>query len=536
VRQTGPGETVVPEHSPGGAARDRLWLLLAAACHFTRVVAALVFLSLAAARSAVAQSSPYLPIDDPRLPLLEHLIARGDVADPSPMLRPFRFTDALRVLTAADTARGTSTGGLVHALREGLAADVVDAESWWRAELRAGGTAYTQKRRDLLHLGGPGDWNWYAEIGLRGVLGPFVAATRPAAEPRLIGDPDWPGTKQENVTGRLIEGYLGAQVKFASITYGQLERNWGPVGYWAIPLSNYGYQRQGLALSLGTGAIRLDAIASQLRSEFDTAGQRVNRYLFVHRLDARLSRRLRVAVWEASILQGVGRTLETPFANPLSVSVLANTFGINEEGNNVMIGTDLHWRIARGTTLEAQLAIDDFQFNHRDQTPDRWALTLSAFGPLGPRLSWRAFYTQASSLAFRTANPFENFVDAGVGTGRNFADMDLLKLTAAIPLGHEFLLAPELAVQRQGEGRINDPFPQRNTQGIIDVPGIFIGTVEHTYRLALGLTGRHGPLDISADAGFHHVTNDQNQPGVTANRFVGRIQATLGWRKLGTFK
>src|SRR5882724_9898342 len=70
-----------------------------------------------------AQASPYLPLDDPRLPLIEHLIARRDVEDPSPMVRPFRRADAFRVLvqadTAADVAHGTAT--LIHALRESLA-------------------------------------------------------------------------------------------------------------------------------------------------------------------------------------------------------------------------------------------------------------------------------------------------------------------------------------------------------------------------------------------------------------------------------
>jgi hypothetical protein len=66
------------------------------------VLVALLLAALAPARGA-AQSSPYLPLDDPRLPLLEHLIARGDIADPSPMVRPFRRADALRVLAGADT-------------------------------------------------------------------------------------------------------------------------------------------------------------------------------------------------------------------------------------------------------------------------------------------------------------------------------------------------------------------------------------------------------------------------------------------------
>jgi hypothetical protein len=74
-----------------------------------------------------AQASPYLPLDDPRLPLLEHLIARGDVDDPSPTIRPFRRSDAERVLSAADTLPEDTAIGcgcpakLIHSLRRSLA-------------------------------------------------------------------------------------------------------------------------------------------------------------------------------------------------------------------------------------------------------------------------------------------------------------------------------------------------------------------------------------------------------------------------------
>ena len=60
--------------------------------------------------AGAAQASPYLPLDDPRLPLIEHLIARGDIADPSPMVRPFRRADALRVL-ARRRHRGRGSRG-----------------------------------------------------------------------------------------------------------------------------------------------------------------------------------------------------------------------------------------------------------------------------------------------------------------------------------------------------------------------------------------------------------------------------------------
>jgi len=111
---------------------------------------------------------------------------------------------------------------------------------------------------------------------------------------------------------------------------------------------------------------------------------------------------------------------------------------------NVILGADVHWQALRRATFEAQLAVDDFSYQNRsgpNRYPDRWALTLAAFGPLGRALGWRALYTQASSLAFRTLNPFENFTDNGVGLGRNFSDMDQLTLAVSVPLANHWLEA-----------------------------------------------------------------------------------------------
>jgi hypothetical protein len=498
-----------------------------------RAMTAAGLLAAAGATTASAQASFYLPLDDPRLPLLEHLIARGDVEDPTPMVRPFRLADAVRVLAAADTAPSGRTGRLIRELRQAFTEDT--AEARWEVRVRAGGDAYTQKRKDLLHRGGEGTANPYADLALRAGFGPVVLATRPALEPRVIGDPDWPNQAQDHLTGRLAEGYLSLQFKYGNVTYGQLERNWGPVGYWAIPISNYSYQRQGLALTLGTRDLRLDAIASDLQSETDSLGQPINRYLIVHRLDARLSRRFRVALWESIIIAGQGRILETPFANPVSPTVIANTFGIQDLKSNVIIGADIHLRLGARTTLQAQLALDDFLFNTRDQGRDRWALTFAAYGAAGPTIGWRALYTQASSLAFRTFIPEENFVDAGVGTGRNFSDMDLLSVSATVPALGGVLLTPDLTVQRQGEGRINDPYPVQGPGGVLDYPAWFVGTVERTYRVGVGVSGRIWRFDITGSGGYHHVQNDGNQEGVSADRLVGSIRVVVTWDRRGWF-
>src|SRR3954467_10656334 len=89
---------------------------------------------------ASAQGSPYVTLDDPRLPLLEHLIARGDIEDPSPMVRPFRRADAERVLAGGDTSAASPTGRIVRQL---LSEFKDPSGNPWRLSGRVGAQAYT---------------------------------------------------------------------------------------------------------------------------------------------------------------------------------------------------------------------------------------------------------------------------------------------------------------------------------------------------------------------------------------------------------
>jgi hypothetical protein len=490
---------------------------------------AMVLASVFAPARAAAQASAYIPLDDPRLPLLEHLIARGEVEDPSPMIRPFRRSDALRVLVASDSSTTRSSSALIGRLRQEFEDP---AGNRWRIEFRAGGQAYSHARRELVHPAGPDGARPYAELGGEARFGDILLITRPVVEPRLILDPDWPGRRDVDVAGRMADAYLSAQFKYGSVFYGQMDRNWGPAGVPGIPLSNYGYERQGLALEIGTRSLRLSAMAIDLQDETDSLGRTVHRYYFVHRLHAGLSRRLALALWEGVIVAGADRNFETRYRNPLSLSYLANTIGLGDRGN-VLLGADLHWRAFGRTTFNAQLAVDDFWYRNRHRNRDRWALTIGAEGPLFEAAAWHALYTQVSSLALRAFDRADNFTDGGVGIGRNFSDQDQLSFRVTLPVRSRWLMSPELTVLRQGEGRINDPYPVPDATGVLSTPSLFIGTVERTYRAAVGLGGRTGPLDLLANAGFHHVVNSGHQEGRTVNRFEGRIQATLGFSRGG---
>jgi hypothetical protein len=373
------------------------------------------------------------------------------------------------------------------------------------------------------------------ELGLMARFENLLLVSRPALEPRLVKDPDWPGRKNIKVTGRHVDGYLTAQFRFLRLRYGQLDQNWGPVGVPGIPLSNYGYPHPHLGLEIGNPRFRLSAQASTLADLTDTAGRTVHRYFFAHRIDARFSRQLQLGLWETVVLGGPERSFDARYRNPVTLLLLANEYGLGDNGN-ILMGVDLRWHPSRRLTLLAQLALDDIQYQHRSgpgRVPDRYGFTIAATGPLSGSLAWRALYTRATSLAFRTANAYENFTDQGVGLGRSFADNDQATLKLTRPARHRWLASGELTLLRQGEGALNQPFPS-GTQ-VDSVPTIFIGTTERTWRAAVGLTGSEGPLTLAGDVGVHVIENADHVAGRSRTRVAARVLVTLGFARSGTF-
>ena len=472
-----------------------------------------------------AQSSAYVPLDDPRLPLFEHLVARGDVADPSPQVRPFRRMDALVALLAADTA-GNPSRRLIDELRGAWLQDTSAAH--WSFEGRAGMDVATFKDRDPLHPVGHGTLLPYGELTAQATFGPMVAVSRPAVEPRLTDDPTWPGRHNLKVVGRMAEGYLSGQWRWARLFYGTMDRQWGPAGVPGIPLSNYGYPRTELAFEVGSPEIRLYANSAELIDDRDSTGALIHRYWFAHRLAVSPSRRLAVSLWETTVISGKDRGFDPRWRNPLAVLLLSNQYGLGADGN-IMVGTDVTWWSSRRIRLEGQVAIDDINYK-TGHTPSRYAFTLAASGPLARTAAWKLLYTQASSLAFRTFDPGERYADGATGLGRGYAGGDQGSFFLSVPVGPNVLVTPELTYQRQGQGLITDPFPGAAAKAG-NVPTVFIGTVEKTLRLALGVSGAYGEVRAAGNAGVHYVSNADHVVGRSRTELEAQARVTIG---LGT--
>ncbi len=477
---------------------------------------------------AVAQqASPYLPLHHWSTPYLEHFIARGVMADPTPLTRPWREADVLTALGGMDTTR--LSAGERRVVRR-LTTELTHTEEGpaVRVDGDVGAAAATHARRDPLRAAGTGHATASGGLDLTFYWGSVVAGTHPYFDTRLKYDPDFFGKKDRIIAGRNAEAYVAGQWRYGEVFFGSLDRNWGPGPVDGLLISANPYSYAHFAVTLGTPRFHIEGLLTQLDDLPDSVGTPIHRYIVAHRLLIRPPGATTVALWEGSILAGVNRTLEPWYANILDLGLLAQY----DEGtpSNSLLGFDLDTRVHRAH-LFAQVLLDDIQVDKGgagNTEPPSYGITLGAQGGLGPA-AWTGFYTQVANLTYRTPNPAETVMRRGVGLGRNFSDYDQLTVRASVVTGPGVLLSPEVTVLRQGEGDFRQPYPP--TAAYDTTPRIFVGVVERTLRLATALDWRAGPWQLHADGGAHVIGNYQHVSGATKTKFVGSVGLTFYFRR-----
>jgi hypothetical protein len=476
-------------------------------------------------------ASPYLPLGHWAMPYAEHLIAAGVIEDPSPLTRPLRRADLLRALAAADTLTlGPATIATLRLLRTALGGRSRGSHLAIAGGIGAGAANYS--RRDQLSAidsvgprqSGAGHGTFNADLDLELVTDHLVAVTHPLLDTRLKYDPDWFGKRDRAIAGRTAESYLDAQWRLVDVFFGRLDRNWGPAGIQGLLLSENPYGLDHFALAVGTGKLRLEAIATQLDDRSDS-GRVVHRFMAQHRLLVRPGR-WSLAVWEGSVLSGRDRSFEPWYLNPLNLGILEQ---VNNGGNvNSFVGADFERR--GDVTTFGQLLLDDIQVDRTaasDKKPTSYALTLGVRGGVGAGAAWRAYYTRVTNLTYRNEDSLQVPLYHTLGTGRDFADYDQATITLGLLARPGLLLIPEVTYLRQGEGDPRLPHPP--VTAYPTTPTIFQGVVERTVRLALG--GRYaagGRWGVTFDAGVHRIANFQHAAGDSRTRFLGSV--TVSYR------
>jgi len=486
---------------------------------------ALFMLLLLPAGAAAQEASPYLPLSHWSSPFIEHLIAAGRIADPSPLSRPFKVDQILRAIETVDS--NVVTGAEWAVVKE-IRSDLTRHERGpaARLDVHAGLAASSHARRDPLREAGVGHATFSGGAALTLYLGPVVFVSHPYFDTRLKYDPDWYGKKNRVIAGRFDAAYISAQFTYAELFFGSLDRNWGPSAVPGLLLSESPYGPDHLAITIGTTGVKLEAIAFQLNDLTDTAGATVHRYMVQHRLWIRPPGRWTLALWEGSVLSGVGRQLEPWYLNVASLGLLSQ---LNTGTTvNSFLGFDAQ---RHGTvTLFAQGMLDDIQVDKKtatDRKPASYGLTVGAQGPvLHGAAAWTLFYTRVSNLTYRNEDDSQTPIYFGLGTGRNFSDYDQTSLKLSFMPSSSVLVQPELTFLRQGEGDLHLPHPP--VSAYPSTPAFLAGIVERTLRLAARGQVAHGRWVLSGDGGVHLISNAGHVTGASKTRWVGSIQ--LSWR------
>ena len=474
------------------------------------------------------EASPYVPLSNWAMPFVEHLIARGRMADPSPLSRPFRADELLRALEGVDS---NVVNGSEWAVVRNVRADLVRHQRGpsSRMDFHAGIAGSSHARRESLREAGPGHGTFSGGAVMTLYLGPAVFVTHPYFDTRLKWDPDYFGKKDRVIAGRAAEAYVSAQWSFGEVFFGSVDRNWGPRLTQGLLVSPSPYSYDHLGISIGTSGIRLEGIITQLDDLADTAGVPNHRYFIAHRFTIKppWAGTPTLSLWEGSLLAGRDRQLEPWFANIFTLGLLSQ-YDQNSQVNN-LLGVDVTARV-RNTQLFASVLIDDIQVDKStagDREPPSYGLTLGAQGAVGPG-TWTAYYTQVANLTYRTANAVEAVMRRGVGLARNFSDYDQLTLRGSIVAGPGVLLEPEVTLLRQGEGDFRLPYP--TVAQFDSTPTLFAGVVERTVRLALGGHIAHGRWVVSGNGGAHLIHNVGHVTGANETRWVGTVSVL--WRTM----
>ncbi len=495
----------------------------------------LVFTSLGAGPLGAQTASPYVPLHHWAMPYVEYLVSTGAIADPTPLTRPLRQSDLVRALEAADTARlGAPVAAAVRRLLEEFRPRL--SGSRYRIVLGAGLAAASYTMRDPLELGRGAPSRPAARRGFASgsgelllAFGPFVAVSHPTVDTRLQYDPDWRASG-DNAT-RWEEAYVSGQWRYGDAFFGILDRNWGPSGIQGVLLSDNPYSMDHLHLSIGSERVRLAAITTQL-DPIDT-GAVVNRYQIYHRLWIKPGGprgRWTVALWDGSVLSGVGRTLEPWYLNVATLSALRQ--GSTGTNANSFLGFDVERRGA--STVFGQFMLDDIQLSRKTATdlkPASYAFTIGAKGRLLRTASWMIFYTQVANLTYRNEDNLQIPLYHFLGTGRNFSDYDQATAKASWLARPGLLLEPEVTVLRQGEGdpRLPHPLPPAYPA----TATLFQGVVQRTVRLAVSGSWAYHGLSVTGSGGVHLIHNAGHVTGASETRWLGSLGLSyrLAWER-----
>lgn len=478
---------------------------------------------------ASGQASSFIPVDDPVYRDIQLAQSHGLLGALNPTSLPYTYWE---VLAALEDSVDLQESTLLKGIREVI--EPLAGPHTLGAFLRPGMNTTSNGRLDPLRVVDRGMHLFpFGDLGMHWQQGSLVAQTALRHDMYWEFDPDGLDATLRAYM-RTHEAYVGIMGPHASLFVGRIATHWGTATGPGLLLSQNARAFDGLHLSLGGPSLSVRALIGELDSitgdgRFTgTAGDdsvrsgSERRWMAVHRLDWKVSDRLRLSFMEGALFSGPSTGLSLKYLNPAQLLVLAVDNRPKNDENNAFLAVGLWARPGRWT-VETQLMLDDLDLL-LGQEGSSFAFEMGVTRPLGSVL----LASQFTAVASRTYNTFQpegrwTYLDRGIAT--QFSDFVFGSLGATWhhPEG-SLRLEPYGAVLLQGERDLRDPYRYDDTFGTI-----LVGQVERTVRVAVRTGLRVGGWGYaSVDAGLNHVQNEGHLPG--KQRTLAVVTATLGLR------
>ena len=500
-----------------------------------------------AARRAAASPAEFLPLGSASYDEIEVLAARGLLDSLRIYTRPLVRIDIAHALLRARRLHPDLPGNLSYQRLErefareltdlgqppdrhetGPLMDLGPTESRFRIQSVAHILGDYDETRDGAHFRFRDETAVGVRAGLQ--LWPAIGAYEDIAFTRIRGDRDYidPVAANTDVEVAVLHAELTARSGAVTGAAGYDEFRWGP-GRRGTLLFSDAAGPMGFILLQGNAVGRLTATAVS-----GALSREENRMFAAHRLEFAASKRLTMGLAEAvryssdgiDLLYGIG-ILPYTLVERIHVREAATDSAKSAARSNVMISTDLTFRLSPNLTLYGEFLMDDLTTEDTSM-PDRfgWQAGVRSDRPMGRgMIHFLAEYAEIRNFTYSVYYG-ENFEYRERPLGYALGpDVEDLWLEVGYDLSRDWQIRWTGDFVNKGEGQLGEAWSP--SMGPVSNSSLS-GVVEETREVWGDLRWLpRDNVDLSGGVGYRQRDNVEHQTGVDENAWLLRMAAEL---------
>lgn len=331
--------------------------------------------------------------------------------------------------------------------------------------------------------------------------------------------------------------YIGFSSNFFSTNIGRFNYLWAPYGETSTVITDNARSFDNISFDIGPEWFKVSSIYGEL-DNLSTNGiferrdlfEGIKRNIALHRIDLKISNKLRLTYFDGFIQSGNNLSLSLRYLNPVNFFFFErNSYPANEEFN-AFFGGNI-WAQFGSITFNLQLFLDDIIINSpvNSQEPTTLAITNSFYwSEFLPSLSLGYELEMIGYQTYNTSQAEGRYLFAGRGIATQNNDYILSKLFLKYHFTGRYRglsLEPKFEFLSQGEQSINQEYVTSYPNG--EVLELFVtGIPEYTKRLSLGIEYDPNPYFwINTEIGANYTKNANHTRNESGSKITFRIES-----------